>query len=62
MAKPLTDTEVYDLLHKALVVITHARGESELADTALKAVRLRIIECQGAILMRMEGRLKGMPE
>ena len=62
MSKPLSDQEVYDLMHEALILVAHARGQSMLADTALKALRLRIVELQGAMLMKMEGRLTGMPE
>lgn len=62
MPKTLTDQQVYDLMHECLILISQARGESTLGDTALKALKYRIIELQGALLMKMEGRLKGMPE
>lgn len=62
MPKPLTDQEVYDLMHECLILISQARGESTLSDTALKALRYRIIQLQGALLMKMEGKLTETPE
>ena len=62
MQEPLTDQQVYDLMHECMILIAHARGESTLADTALQALRIRIIQLQGALLMKIDGRLTETPE
>lgn len=62
MRKPISDREVYDRLHAAIIALGIDPGETTLGDTALKAARIRLIEVQAAVLMQMEGMLKDMPE
>lgn len=62
MRKPISDREVYDRLHAAIIAIGAGPGETMLGDTAMKAARLKLIEIQAAVLMQMEGLLKDMPE
>jgi hypothetical protein len=50
----LTDTEAYDLLHKAAEVLASGKGESVRAETALRAGEKMLFLLQMGLVSAME--------
>jgi len=51
---PLTDSEVYDRLHQAFLVLAGARGETRHGDTAIRTARHILTTLQAALLKKMD--------
>lgn len=58
---PLSDSEVYDLLHTLWLHAATARGETEYGENTLKAARLALFTLQAAMVMKTEGATVRMP-
>lgn len=54
MPPPLTDDEVFDRLHAALMAIGEDTGESVRGDSALRVARRALTALQMALLMAQE--------
>lgn len=50
----LSNTEVYDRLHQALLALGAEGGASAVADTALKTARRVLVLSQASVLMKMD--------
>lgn len=48
--EPLSDTEAYDVLHRAFLALGSAKGETVRADTALSAARRSLLLLQMGLL------------
>jgi len=61
---PLSDAEVYDLLHLLWLHAAAAKGATEYGENTLKAARLALFSLQAAMVMRddaTEGRMPSRP-
>ena len=61
---PLSDAEVYDLLHLLWLHAAAAKGSTEYGENTLKAARLALFSLQAAMVMRddaTEGRMPSRP-
>lgn len=54
-AKPLTDEEVQDLLHRLAFELIGVSGETARGDTAIKAARVTLINLVAALILANEG-------
>jgi hypothetical protein len=52
---PLTDGEIYELLHKLWLQVSVESGETEFGSNTLKSARVAIFALQAALLMKTEG-------
>ncbi len=50
----LSDTEVYDRLHRALLALGPEGGLTAAGDTALKAARRALLILQGSVMMKID--------
>lgn len=51
---PLSDAEVYDLLHTLWLHAAAAKGATEYGENTLKAARVSLYALQAALLMKTE--------
>lgn len=58
---PLSDAEVYDLLHLLWLHAAAAKGSTEYGENTLKAARLALFSLQAAMVMRDEATEDQMP-
>jgi hypothetical protein len=54
-SKKLTDIEVYDLLHAAVLPIMYAKGETAFGETTLRTAEKALFTLQMAALVKAEG-------
>ena len=52
---PLSDAEVYDLLHRLWLHAAAEKGATEFGENTLKTVRVTLFALQSAMVMKMEG-------
>lgn len=60
MAAPLSDREVYDLLHECLMLIRDAQAETVAGRASLEAARRNLVRLQTAMMI-IEDRNSGVP-
>lgn len=53
---PLTDKEVYDLLHLLWLHAASAKGSTEYGENTLRAARVALFALQSAMVMRDEAK------
>lgn len=58
---PLSDAEVYDLLHTLWLHAAAAKGATEYGENTLKTARVSLYALQAALLMKSEGLTGQMP-
>lgn len=58
---PLTDSEVYEALHNAWIMLAREAGATEYGNNTLKAARLALFTLQMTMMMKMEGVTGQMP-
>ncbi len=51
---PLTDSEVYERLHEAWLVLNGVKGGTNFGDNTLKAARTSLFTLQAAILKKID--------
>jgi hypothetical protein len=51
---PLTDSEIYERLHEAWLVLNSAKGATHFGDNTLKAARTSLFTLQAAILKKID--------
>jgi hypothetical protein len=51
---PLSDSEVYDRLHEAWLMLAKEAGETEYGNNTLKAARLALFTLQAALVKRSD--------
>jgi hypothetical protein len=52
---PISDNEVYELLHRLWLQVAAEKGATEYGENTLKAARVSIFTLQAALLMKTEG-------
>ena len=52
---PLSDAEVYDLLHTLWLHAAAAKGATDFGENTLKTVRVSLFALQAAMVMKSEG-------
>ncbi len=52
---PLADAEIYDRLHRAMVLFLHAKGETVFGETTLRTAEKALGILQLAALCRIDG-------
>ncbi|MGX5719924.1 hypothetical protein [Shinella zoogloeoides] len=58
---PLSDAEVYDLLHRLWLHAAAEKGATEFGENTLKTVRVSLFALQAAMVMKSEGLTGQMP-
>lgn len=58
---PLSDAEVYDLLHRLWLRAAAEKGATEFGENTLKTVRVSLFALQAAMVMKSEGLTGQMP-
>ncbi|NLS03621.1 hypothetical protein HGP14_09645 [Rhizobium sp. P32RR-XVIII] len=58
---PLSDSEIYDALHNAWLMLASEAGATEFGNNTLKAARLSLFTLQMTLMMKMEGATDQMP-
>lgn len=58
---PLSDAEVYDLLHRLWLHAAAEKGATEFGESTLKTVRVSLFALQAAMVMKSEGLIGQIP-